>query len=125
MSHSLLDTRLGTIGEKAWQDGKAPITRFVTDDGVVIGLPFHHISKTYEDSKLRALLIWYPVGTVEIRGPAVGEFHRLLALGNVDLVRANGDGITTLVFYPAEDGPPDAEASLEDDEVPTGVTSNR
>jgi hypothetical protein len=34
---------------QAWQEGKAPIVRFVTDDGKVVGMMFAHITRTYGD----------------------------------------------------------------------------
>jgi hypothetical protein len=112
------------VGDKAWQEGKAPITRFFTDDGFVRGFPFHHIQKTYEDPVLKALLITYPDGVVEIRGPQVSEFHAQLALGNVDQVRATGkDGIVTVMFYPAVADDDPGDSLLDEDEQPAVAAS--
>ena len=41
--------KYGTVAGAPWQEGKAPIIRFVTDDHKVIGVIFGHITRTFED----------------------------------------------------------------------------
>ena len=49
MTQSSYLEKYGTVAGAPWQEGKAPIIRFVTDDHKVIGVMFGHITRTYED----------------------------------------------------------------------------
>jgi hypothetical protein len=49
MSQTSYLEKYGTVAGAPWQEGKAPIVRFVTDDHKVIGVMFGHITRTYED----------------------------------------------------------------------------
>ena len=92
--------KYGTVAGAPWQEGKAPIIRFVTDDHKVIGVMFGHITRTYEDRIGQYLMISSPAGVVVIRGPGVSDYHEKLAQGIADLVEANGKEITSVLYYP-------------------------
>ena len=47
MSESYLN-KFGVGASGAWQEGKAPIVRFHTDDDKVVGMMFGNIQKTFE-----------------------------------------------------------------------------
>jgi hypothetical protein len=97
--------RIGGGVDKAWQEGRAPIVRFVTDDQKIVGVMFHHITRTYEDPVIQALLVSTSAGIFELRGPQVGLYHEKLAQGAADLVKANGKEIISVLYYPPpEDG---------------------
>ena len=92
--------KYGTVAGAPWQEGKAPIIRFVTDDHKVIGVMFGHITRTFEDRIGQYLMISSPAGVVVIRGPSVSEYHEKLAQGIADLVQANGKEIISVLYYP-------------------------
>jgi hypothetical protein len=92
--------KYGTVAGAPWQEGKAPIIRFVTDDHKVIGVMFGHITRTFEDRLGQCLMISSPAGVVVIRGPGVSDSHEQLAQGIADLVEANGKEITSVLYYP-------------------------
>jgi hypothetical protein len=83
--------------------GKAPIVRLVTDDEKVVGMMFAHITRTYEDQIVKALMVSGPAGVVVVRGPEVAAYHNNLAQGLADLVRANGKEITSVLYYPPQE----------------------
>jgi hypothetical protein len=96
---SYLD-KFGVGASLPWQEGKAPIVRFVTDDDKVIGMMFGHIQRTYEDRVIKVLMVSGPAGVIVIRGPEVGVYHDKLAQGQADIVKANGKEITSVLYYP-------------------------
>ena len=108
--------KYGTVAGAPWQEGKAPIIRFVTDDHKVIGVMFGHITRTYEDRIGQYLMISSPGGVVVIRGPGVSDYHEKLAQGIADLVEANGKEITSVLYYPP------AYEESDDDLDPETVT---
>jgi hypothetical protein len=112
-NQSYLDKYGRFSASQAWQEGKAPIVRFVTDDEKVVGMMFTHITRTYEDRILKALMVSGPVGVVVVRGPEVAAYHNKLAQGLADLVRANGKEITSVLYYPPQDP---GSANVHDEE---------
>jgi hypothetical protein len=70
-NQSYLDKYGRFNASQAWQEGKAPIVRFVTDDEKVVGMMFAHITRTYEDQIVKALMVSGPAGVVVVRGPEV------------------------------------------------------
>jgi hypothetical protein len=101
--------KYGVGGSGAWQEGKAPIVRFHTDDDKVVGMMFGHIQRTYEDPVINVLLVSGPAGVIAIRGSGVGQYHDKLAQGMVDMVRANGKEITSVLYYPPASGKEEEE----------------
>jgi hypothetical protein len=57
MSQSSYLEKFGAGAGQAWQEGKAPIVRFITDDDKVVGMMFAHITRTYEDRPIQSLMI--------------------------------------------------------------------
>ena len=106
--------KYGTVAGAPWQEGKAPIIRFVTDDHKVIGVMFGHITRTYEDRVDQYLMISSPAGVVVIRGPGVSDYHEKLAQGIADLVEANGREITSVLYYPPAYGESDEDLDPEE-----------
>ena len=102
-NQSYLDKYGRFNASQAWQEGKAPIVRFVTDDEKVVGMMFAHITRTYEDQIVKALMVSGPAGVVVVRGPEVAAYHNKLAQGLADLVRANGKEITSVLYYPPQE----------------------
>jgi hypothetical protein len=74
---------------------------------------FAHITRTYEDQIVKALMVSGPAGVVVVRGPEVAAYHNKLAQGLADLVRANGKEITSVLYYPPQES---GRASGHDDE---------
>jgi len=107
------------IAGAPWQEGKAPIVRFVTDDHKVIGVMFGHITRTYEDRLGQYLMITSSAGVVVIRGPGVSAYHEKLAQGIADLVEANGKEITSVLYYPPAYG--DSEEELDTETMAEGA----
>ena len=107
--------KYGTIAGAPWQEGKAPIVRFVTDDHKVIGVMFGHITRTFEDRVGQYLMVSSPAGVVVIRGPGVSDYHEKLAQGIADLVEANGKEITSVLYYPPAYG--DGEEELDSEGI--------
>jgi hypothetical protein len=102
-----------------WQEGKAPIVRFVTDDHKVIGVMFGHITRTYEDRLGQYLMITSSAGVIVIRGPEVSAYHEKLAQGIADLVEANGKEITSVLYYEPAYPPTygESEEELDPEEI--------
>jgi hypothetical protein len=100
MTQSSYLEKYGKIAGAPWQEGKAPITRFVTDDHKVIGVMFGHITRTFEDRVSQYLMVSSPAGVVVVKGPGVSDYHEKLAQGTADLVEANGNEITSVLYYP-------------------------
>jgi hypothetical protein len=113
MSQTSYLEKYGTVSGAPWQEGKAPIIRFVTDDHKVIGVTFGHITRTYEDRVGQYLMITSSAGVVVIRGPGVGDYHEKLAQGIADLVEANGNEITSVLYYPPAYGESEEELDTE------------
>jgi hypothetical protein len=113
MTQSSYLEKYGTVAGAPWQEGKAPIIRFVTDDHKVIGVMFGHITRTYEDRVGQYLMVTSPAGVVVIRGPGVSAYHEKLAQGIADLVEANGKEITSVLYYPPAYGESDEELDAE------------
>jgi hypothetical protein len=84
-NQSYLDKYGRFNASQAWQEGKVPIVRFVTDDEKVVGIMFAHITRTYEDQIVKALMVSGPAGVVIVRGPEVAAYHNKLAQGLADL----------------------------------------
>jgi hypothetical protein len=112
MTESYLN-KFGVGAALPWQEGKAPIVRFVTDDDKVIGMMFSHIQRTYEDRVIKVLMVSGPAGVVVIRGPEVGAYHDKLAQGLADSVKANGKEITSILYYPPSSDEEEAEGAEE------------
>jgi hypothetical protein len=110
--------KYGTSADAPWQEGKAPIIRFVTDDHKVIGVMFGHITRTYEDRLGQYLMITSSAGVVVIRGPGVSDYHEKLAQGIADLVEANGKEITSVLYYPPAYG--ESEEELDEETIAEG-----
>ena len=100
-------------GTRAWQEGKAPIVRFVTDDGKVIGMMFGSIQRTYEDRVIKVLMVSGPAGVIVIRGPEVGLYHDKLAQGLADIVQANETDITSVLYDLPASGEEEEEGAVE------------
>ena len=115
MSQSSYLDKYGSVAGAPWQEGRAPIIRFVTDDHKVIGVMFGHITRTYEDRIGQYLMVSSPAGVVVIKGPGVSDYHEKLAQGIADLVEANGKEITSVLYYPPAYG--DAEEELDPEEI--------
>jgi hypothetical protein len=111
-TESYLD-KFGVGTSTPWQEGKAPIVRFVTDDDKVVGMMFGHIQRTYEDRVIKVLVVSGPAGVVVIRGPDVPVYHDKLAQGIADIVKPNGKGITSILYYPPASGEEEEEAAEE------------
>jgi hypothetical protein len=111
-TESYLD-KFGVGTSTPWQEGKAPIVRFVTDDDKVVGMMFGHIQRTYEDRVINVLVVSGPAGVVVIRGPDVPVYHDKLAQGIADIVKPNGKGITSILYYPPASGEEEEEAAEE------------
>ena len=109
MSQSSYLDKFGTVAGAPWQEGRAPIVRFVTDDSKVVGMMFGHITRTFEDRLSHYLMVSSPAGVVVIRGPGVGAYHEKLAQGIADLVEANGKEITSVLYYPPAYGESEEE----------------
>jgi len=118
MSQSSYLDKYGSVAGAPWQEGRAPIVRFVTDDHKVIGVMFGHITRTYEDRIGQYLMVSSPGGVVVIRGPGFSDYHEKLAQGIADLVEANGKEITSVLYYPPAYG--DAEEELDPEEIGEG-----
>ena len=115
MSQTSYLEKYGTVAGAPWQEGKAPIIRFVTDDHKVIGVMFGHITRTFEDRVSQYLMVSSPAGVIVIRGPGVSDYHEKLAQGIADLVQANGKEITSVLYYPPAYG--EGEEELEPEEI--------
>jgi hypothetical protein len=115
MSQSSYLDKYGSVAGAPWQEGRAPIVRFVTDDHKVIGVMFVHITRTYEDRVSQYLMVSSPAGVVVIRGPGVSDYHEKLAQGIADLVEANGKEITSVLYYPPAYG--ESEEELDPEEM--------
>jgi hypothetical protein len=113
MSQTSYLEKYGTVAGAPWQEGKAPIIRFVTDDHKVIGVMFGHITRTYEDRLGQYLMITSSAGVIVIRGPGVSAYHEKLAQGIADLVEANGNEITSVLYYPPAYGESEEELDTE------------
>ena len=113
MSQTSYLDKYGTTAGAPWQEGRAPIVRFVTDDHKVIGVMFGHITRTYEDRVGQYLMVSSPAGVVVIRGPGVSDYHEKLAQGIADLVEANGKEITSVSYHPPAYGEGDEELDEE------------
>ena len=114
MSQTSYLEKYGTVSGAPWQEGRAPIVRFVTDDHKVIGVMFGHITRTFEDRVSQYLMVSSPAGVVVIRGPGVSAYHEKLAQGIADLVQANGKEITSVMYYPPAYGESEEELDLEE-----------
>src|SRR5258708_19365420 len=68
MSQTSYLEKYGTVAGAPWQEGKAPIVRFVTDDHKVIGVMFGHITRTYEDRSSNYLMVSSSAGLNVIKG---------------------------------------------------------
>jgi hypothetical protein len=113
MSQTSYLEKYGTVAGAPWQEGKALIVRFVTDDHKVIGVMFGHITRTYEDRLSNYLMVSSSAGVIVIRGPGVSAYHEKLAQGIADLVEANGKEITSVLYYPPAYGESDEELDEE------------
>ena len=120
MTQSSYLEKYGTVAGAPWQEGKAPIIRFVTDDHKVIGVMFGHITRTYEDRLGQYLMVTSPAGVVVIRGPGVSAYHEKLAQGIADLVEANGKrDSTSVLYYPPAYG--ESEEELDTETMAEGI----
>src|ERR1700756_694895 len=113
MSQTSYLEKYGTVAGAPWQEGKAPIVRFITDDYKVIGVMFGHITRTFEDLVSQYLMVSSPAGVIVIRGPGVSAYHEKLAQGIADLVQVTGKEITSVFYYPPAYGESDEELDTE------------
>src|SRR5258708_40121910 len=113
MSQTSYLEKYGTVAGAPWQEGKAAIVRFVTDDHKVVGVMLGSITRTYEDRLSNYLMVSSSAGVIVIRGPGVSAYHEKLAQGIADLVEANGKEITSVLYYPPAYGESEEELDAE------------
>ena len=80
---------------EAWKDQSDPIFWFSTE-GDLWGFPFFSLSASRYFGDKETLCLYWPLGTVVIRGPKVLEFYAGFCAHRATYLKADGKDITDL-----------------------------
>jgi hypothetical protein len=88
-----------------WEESQDPVVSFVLDDGRVFGCPFFHLVDAHYLPATEQLLLRWPSGIVEIRGPKALDFYRVFSKGKGTWLKADGSDVVSVTMLTRESPP--------------------
>jgi hypothetical protein len=82
-------------GSEAWKEQSDPIFRFRTE-GDWWGFPFFSLSASRYFGEQETLCLYWPLGTLVIRGPRVLDFYAAFSAHRATCLMTDGKDITNL-----------------------------
>ena len=96
-------------GSEAWKEQSDPIFRFWAE-GDWWGFPFFSLSASRYFGERETLCLYWPLGTLVIRGPRVLDFYAAFSAHRATCLMTDGKDITNLKLIINGDFQPDNEA---------------
>jgi hypothetical protein len=87
------------VGSESFEHtSNEPVVSFVLDNGEIFGALLSHLTDARYHPETEKLVLRWPVGIVEVRGPKALEFYKAFAKGRGSWAKADGADILSVTF---------------------------